>query len=225
MSDRCIQADYVPWEQGPKEPDRWYARFTAFRDQGPDRTIANAYRICTRHEGLQGKKPDSDWYRQAKRWRWRERATAWDRHVEADQQHGTRVPTPAANETRASMIDSLLSKVFRSLEAADLDGMDTAEARDKLPAIRMLFKDLIAAQREELGGSPSADDNRDAQPFTADELIAAQRELEQWRNGRDSTNKVEPEMADSDDQLHMAEEDETSVAEERPCVEINREGD
>ncbi len=212
MSDGCIQADDARWEQGPKEPDRWYARFAAYRDQGPDRTIAQAYRICARQEGLHGKKPDSEWYRQAKQWRWRECANAWDRYIAADRQPDPPVPTPAANETRANMIDSLLGKVFRSLEAADLDGMDTAEARDKLPAIRMLFKDLIAAHREELGGGPDADDDRGAKPFTADELIAAQRELEQWREGSTAPNEAGTELVDSDTHTHWAEKDEHSAA-------------
>jgi hypothetical protein len=72
--------------------------------------------------------------------------------------------------------------VFAVLQGADLEGMDSEEARKRLPTIRLLFKDLINAQRDELGMPVEVDDDDGpVEPFTADELLAAQRELEEWR--------------------------------------------
>ena len=80
------------------------------------------------------------------------------------------------------MIDRLLETVFSVLLAADMETLDSEEARKSLPTLRVLFKDLIAAQRAELG-LPAAGKEAGAAAvrFTADDLLAAQRELEDFR--------------------------------------------
>jgi hypothetical protein len=63
-----------PWDRQPDEPSLWFARFDTYRLLGPSRTIEAAFR-----EGMgeKGKCP-SRWYTESVRWRWRERAEAWD---------------------------------------------------------------------------------------------------------------------------------------------------
>ena len=83
------------------------------------------------------------------------------------------------------MFDVLLGVVFTALQGANLEGMDSEEARERLPTIRMLFKDLINAQRAELGMPVEEEDgDGSVEPFTADELLAARRELAEWRGDK-----------------------------------------
>ncbi len=180
------------WAQQAGENELWYARFLAFRDMGRGRTIYQAYNGCAAHEGLQARNPSAAWYHKSRRMRWKERAEAWDEwrdsheapHPEEESVSPVyQPPAVAAPVDRAGMVTRLLNQVFQSLEAADLDGMDVAEARNKLPAIRMLFKDLLELHRIET--AVNDDEDADTPAFTADELIAAQRELARWQDDHD----------------------------------------
>lgn len=176
-----------PWEQQPQEPPRWYARFEIFRRMGPRRTLNEAFRIAGEAEGFHGKSASGSWKQQARLWKWRERAEAWDaaqREVLQMQEQERPLDSRAA---RLRMIDHLLATVFDALVLANLPNLEEMEARKWLPTMRLLFKDLVLLQRGELGlPGPvgDADDRRqatdDVPPYTADELAAAQRELETW---------------------------------------------
>ena len=94
------------------------------------------------------------------------------------------------------MIDRLLATVFQVLLQADLDGMNREEARAMLPTLRMLFKDLVTAHREETLRQQMTEGG-EVVPFSADELRAAQVELTQWQtqwqargNGRGAGDKL-----------------------------------
>ena len=58
----------MDWQQQPGESDKAYAKFLAFRNAGSQRSIM----------GANGGKPNGGLYRQAHKWRWGERASAWD---------------------------------------------------------------------------------------------------------------------------------------------------
>lgn len=66
-----------PWDRirNPPEPRRWFCRFDLYRRLGQKRTIIAAY--C-KFLGRQKPHASPEWLRQAARWRWRERAEAWD---------------------------------------------------------------------------------------------------------------------------------------------------
>src|SRR4051794_30654462 len=73
-----------PWEQQSGEPDLWHHRFHEFYMMaGPERTFDGAF---TRYQEAAGKptsKPHqrratSHWYEIAGRWKWAERARAFD---------------------------------------------------------------------------------------------------------------------------------------------------
>src|SRR5262245_4447920 len=86
MSDPECQAQ--PWEQQPSEPNRWYARFELYRLAGPSRSLLGA--VNTERQQRGAKKTRSvpqAWATNAKCWRWRERAEAWDEF----QRHQTRL--------------------------------------------------------------------------------------------------------------------------------------
>ncbi len=185
MGRLMVDCDEEVWTRQADETEQWYARFLAYRDLGRERTVYQAYHACSWREGLRGIRPGTGWYRAAERWRWEARAASWDkwRNAQKADQPEKVVSTNerlSAPLDRAGMITRLLLQVFQSLEAADLDGMDVQEARNKLPAIRMLFKDLLEMHRVETAGDE--DEHAETPAFTADELIAAQRELERWRS-------------------------------------------
>jgi hypothetical protein len=63
-----------PWERMPAESDKAFAKFCAYRDMGPQRSLAKLRQL---HAGEKG------WTRGAiedlcSRWRWVDRAAAWD---------------------------------------------------------------------------------------------------------------------------------------------------
>ncbi len=76
------------WERQPGEPIRWFTRFTSFRLMGPGRSLMG----CVNKERVQqGKEKYTkgvaySWSAAAAKWRWRERALAWDKHVLAEEE-------------------------------------------------------------------------------------------------------------------------------------------
>ena len=103
------------WERMSDEPGNWYARFETFRLLGPARTVAEAHRQCAREEGRCTDHVAGDWNGNIQKWRWRERAEAWDQVEQEkirvrDSQRRTQ-----AHEQRLSMFNVLLGVVFTAL--------------------------------------------------------------------------------------------------------------
>jgi hypothetical protein len=69
------------WDRQPDEPTRWFERFERFRQMGPRRSLlgcANAERVeVGRNEKKLIRVPGA-WAEVAEKWKWRDRATAWD---------------------------------------------------------------------------------------------------------------------------------------------------
>jgi hypothetical protein len=64
-----------PWEQLDTESNAAYARFLAYRNLGPTRSLDRAYQVTKGKEALQA--PGS-WAKESERFSWVDRATAWD---------------------------------------------------------------------------------------------------------------------------------------------------
>ena len=164
------------WDQLPDEPNRWYARFERFRLRGPKRTLEAVFRSeCGDQQVLAQKRPGQAWYRAAARWEWQRRAEAWDkaerarlRGLEAQRRFDER-------ERRLSLIDKLLAAAEGAFDKAMVDHASTEEARVLLPTVRLFLRDLITAQRAELG--PAQVDAEDGVAFTADDLVAAAKAM------------------------------------------------
>jgi hypothetical protein len=73
MSDRItLDPALDPWERQPGETAKRYARFVAFRDLGPSRTLAkSAENLAASYSHERAL---------AAQYRWQDRATAWDAH-------------------------------------------------------------------------------------------------------------------------------------------------
>lgn len=68
------------WEQQEGEPDAAYARFLVYRNLGPARSLDDAYRASRGIAPKRTKTPQvsGQWKDDSARWKWVERATAFD---------------------------------------------------------------------------------------------------------------------------------------------------
>lgn len=72
-----------PWEQQPEESAAAYRRFCYYRDLGPGRTLERAYGAYLETKQKKApkgtKKPvPGNWKKDAARFKWKDRAAAWD---------------------------------------------------------------------------------------------------------------------------------------------------
>ena len=62
------------WQPQPDEPPEWYDRFHTYLTLGPSRTLESAFRVRANSNGS----PSGTVSRLAAKWRWEERAMAYD---------------------------------------------------------------------------------------------------------------------------------------------------
>lgn len=166
----------LPWSRQPTEPALWYNRFDVYRLLGPRRSIERAYNVCKDSDSLSAPRPGANWYDQAHRWRWTPRAEAWDEQERERLRDLDSSRREDARNVRIDMINSVLDTVFERL-ITDLRLPDTTD----VGSLRLIFRDMLAAQRADLPFLSPATHETSVQ-FTADDLITAQRELSQWRD-------------------------------------------
>lgn len=186
---RAALAEFLPegtdaWEQWPGEGDLWYTRFTYFLALGANRSVDGAYKTAVEREGLNGERANPTWRKKAKEWYWAERASLHDaderdRLVSMEDERRFQ-----AREKRRNIIDRVLLGVVEALVLADLPHMETEQAREHLPTLRMLLRDMLQADRMEMGEPTSIEGQADnVRPFTAEELAAAQAGVDRWLAG------------------------------------------
>jgi len=122
----CVSESPNPWEQQVGETAKAYAAFTIHRDQGPQRTLAETgrrvYADKGRKHGATGR--IQEW---AAKYRWRERATAFDqeqdrvkRESQAEQDRLRREAQAEAikemEERHAQVAVALLSRALQGLQ-------------------------------------------------------------------------------------------------------------
>lgn len=101
----------LPWDRSKGEPPSSYVRFLAFRNLGPNRSLVDAYCVVA---GKARKGPErpvdapGSWKREAARWQWQTRATAWD--IEMFHEYGQR-----AAAAMAALIEELAQAAMRAL--------------------------------------------------------------------------------------------------------------
>jgi hypothetical protein len=117
--------------------------------------------------------------RNSRIWRWRERAQAWDAHQRVLLAVAERTSRAALKSRRLDVIGDYLDVVRGVLDSAELEEADKQQARQWLPQMRQFLLELLEAERQECEGPEYTrqDPHNDA-PITADDLRAAQRELE-----------------------------------------------
>lgn len=169
-----------PWDQQPGEPQMWYARFKMYLALGPLRTYRAAYKQVTGARGgkVQVHTPQT-WYTHPNQWGWRERANAWDvyqRNLLALSERDLRV---ALRQRRVNTVEDTLETIRSALDTADIAAADQDLARQWLPQLRVFLRDMLVVERQEFEKLDyEKDDVNNALAITADDLRAAQREME-----------------------------------------------
>ena len=173
------QPERNPWDQMEGEPDRWYGRFQLYLELGFTRTVTTAAAAAGRQACGEPFERGGNWSYISRRWRWRERAHAWDVHQRellALSERNTRL---ALHSRRVERMEDYLDAVCEVLDAANMTAAGEQLAREWLPQMRVFLRDLLVAERQEFErGDYERNDPDNGLVITADDLRAAQRALE-----------------------------------------------
>jgi hypothetical protein len=176
-----VQPAPVPWERQPGENNRWYARFEEFRLAGPSRSLLGAVNAERRRKGRPtARSTPQAWAASARRWRWRERAEAWDecQRQETRAEHARRLEE--MNHRHAQEAFALQGKAVQRLKSLDPEQLSAADVlRFCLGAAKL--------ERAAVGATAPAPDNGPAPAatgggvsFTLEDAVRADRELEEF---------------------------------------------
>ena len=67
------------WEKLPGEPELWYKRFQIYYELGAARSIGKAFKLCVENDVAIAKLESlHTWRHHSLKWRWHERAIAWE---------------------------------------------------------------------------------------------------------------------------------------------------
>lgn len=166
-----------PWERQPGEPNRWYARFEAYRLAGPSRSLLGSVNADRQGRGKKSRSIPQAWAANARRWRWQERAEAWD----AFQRQQTRLAhfqeVQEMNRRHLQEAKALQSTAIQRLKSLNLDLLSPADVlrfcieSAKLERTALGEPQTIEEQRlTGPGGGPVA--------FTLEDAVRADQELE-----------------------------------------------
>lgn len=128
------------------------------------------------------------WRKIAERWRWQERAEAWDVVEREKLRAAEEERRRAAREERLRLLGEARQVVWKGLENANLAQLSEEEARGMLGTLRIFFFDALKGERLELGEPTEIVGDLDVVQFRADELARAQDELQEWREKRNGSN-------------------------------------
>ncbi|MEU9887989.1 hypothetical protein [Sphaerisporangium sp. NPDC051011] len=129
-----------PWERQPDESTRQHAQFVTFRDLGRTRTVRRTADKLQRADA---------WVRQvAAAFRWRERAEAYDKHLDQMYEATWIEERRKAAEVDAKILGAAVGKVAQRLTALDASTMSTGDL------IRLI--DVSMRHRRVLFGDPAS---------------------------------------------------------------------
>ncbi len=184
------------WEQQPGESSRAFGAFCVYRDLGPRRSLRAAAAAFYGRTAAASERQIDKWSRA---FRWIERASAWDRHLDAE-------ACKAQEEARREMVErhvrearALQGKALERLRALCPEELGPADLlryiveAAKLERLALAEPDTV--QRHELTGRGGG-----VLHFSLEEAVAAARELEETEHGsvqRDGSETVQdgsPEM-------------------------------
>ncbi|MFC4060218.1 hypothetical protein ACFOWE_18090 [Planomonospora corallina] len=139
---KALQMDATldPWERQPGESLTRYAQFCVYRDLGRTRTLRKTAENLTRADG---------WIRQiAAAHRWRDRAEAWDRHLDDLYKATWLEERRKAAENDAKILGAAVGKIAQRLPSIRPEELSPGDL------IRLL--DVTMRHRRVLFGDPGA---------------------------------------------------------------------
>lgn len=131
------------WDQQPKEPDKWYARFHQFCMAGPQRSMLMIYNA---EREKKGQKPASTvteyWRKYSRQFDWHTRALAWDEHKRREKLKAIERDGERAAELRRISIQALQSMMGRIITSEkDRQKWDPKDFKDLVQAAATIFKE------------------------------------------------------------------------------------
>ena len=99
-----------PWERQPKESAKAFAAFAAYRDLGPDRTVAKAVTILGKKTGY--RRAMEEW---SVRWGWVARASLWDDHQDRFERDAALVIAEQTIREKVAVADGLWKTAAKGL--------------------------------------------------------------------------------------------------------------
>jgi hypothetical protein len=170
-----------PWEPQPGEPNRWYARFESFRLAGPNRSLlatVNAER--QQRGGRKSKSIPQAWAKNAQKWRWRERAEAWDDYQRQEQRASHAQEILDMNQRQLQEAKALQSTAIRCLKSMPAENLSSRDVLRYLIEAAKLERTALGELAEQCPmGTGSG-----TVPFSLEDAVRADQELEKWKNER-----------------------------------------
>lgn len=141
-----------PWERQPGETSKQYAAFCAYRDIGPDRSMAKAGEILGKYPGgLEEWSAKNDWVK---------RAAAWDDEMDRIARKEHLAEIKKMRERHAGIAQRALEKVAEALETIDPAEMkdgDVARLMDTASKLERLSRGDVGDVIEERDGGKAVD--------------------------------------------------------------------
>lgn len=185
-----------PWERQPGESARAFGAFCVYRDLGPRRSLRAAAEKYYQRSSLAVLRQCNTW---SSAFCWVERASAWDRHLDAEARRAQEEARRDMAERQAREARALQAKAVERLKVLRPEELGPADVLryfvEAAKLERLALGEPDAVQRQELtgrGGSPLR--------FSLEDVVAAARELEEsehdsmQRSGGETLPERNPEV-------------------------------
>jgi hypothetical protein len=171
----------APWDQQPGEPNRWYARFEHFRLAGPNRSLLGTSNAEREQRGKRkGRSIPQAWARNASRWRWRERALAWDEHERRQARVAHTQEIEEMNRRHAQEAKVLQSKGLQGLKSVDPGQLRPTDSLRFLVEATKIER-AARGEPETIAGSA---ENGNLPPLCMEEIVALYQQMETYEHER-----------------------------------------
>jgi hypothetical protein len=113
------------WDVLPSEPISWYARFVAYRDLGPKRSLLAAYYADA--PARAARDIPQAWRDAHERWHWRERAIAWDNAQNDATRRNREQQRASERQDRVTLLRATRAKLITALSKTDAQAPEFSE--------------------------------------------------------------------------------------------------
>lgn len=199
----------TPWARQPDEPLLWFRRFERFRLMEPNRSIAAIFQQeeLAKNREKPRTKPTGDWYEQAQKFQWEERAAAWDASVLEDLEKQVKAEQAkilltgyALRHQRVIALNSLAEKLLEELKDEDKLWLPDAKTVAGLPFdLRRFNAPLIQELRATLADLAAEMGERVKKKEIAVTELPANLYLGGFDPDQDGVEDREPETEDEED--------------------------
>lgn len=152
------------WEQQDGEPDNSFARFLAYRNMGPTRSIDKAFASYVEN-GSVSWRSSGQWYVASSKWNWIARASAYDVHLLSE----------AGKLAAVAFVNAITAYARRLLEAISDGDIKPEKWADITGALETLAKFIPSETVKALVHADTRDDprQRPALPAAGEQQAAA----------------------------------------------------